>query len=395
MNSFLNAFFRLFIRDHKSTGDMRVRESYGKLAGIVGIVANLVLFAGKITSGILLGSISVTADAVNNLSDSGSSLVTLFGFKISGKPADAKHPYGHARMENISGLVVSFIIMVLGIQLVQGSIRKIIVPEEMGFGLVPVLILIVSILVKLWLSVFYRETGRMIDSTALAAATADSLGDVLATASALASVLIYRFTGFNPDGYIGTAVSLFILISGVRIALDTVNHLLGMAPSKELVEKCYRKILSYEGIIGLHDLTVHSYGVGKYFASVHCEVPVEQDMMLSHDIIDNIERDFLKDEGIHLVIHLDPVVTNDERTNALKEKVEGLIRAVSPAITMHDFRVVWGKSHSNLIFDIVVPYGLPQSDDELAEIISGEISKLDPTYRTVITVDHSYIPDLD
>lgn len=374
---------------------MRVRESYGKLAGIVGIVANLVLFAGKITSGILLGSISVTADAVNNLSDSGSSLVTLFGFKISGKPADAKHPYGHARMENISGLVVSFIIMVLGIQLVQGSIRKIIVPEEMGFGLVPVLILIVSILVKLWLSVFYRETGRMIDSTALAAATADSLGDVLATASALASVLIYRFTGFNPDGYIGTAVSLFILISGVRIALDTVNHLLGMAPSKELVEKCYRKILSYEGIIGLHDLTVHSYGVGKYFASVHCEVPVEQDMMLSHDIIDNIERDFLKDEGIHLVIHLDPVVTNDERTNALKEKVEGLIRAVSPAITMHDFRVVWGKSHSNLIFDIVVPYGLPQSDDELAEIISGEISKLDPTYRTVITVDHSYIPDLD
>jgi len=391
----LNTLIRLFIRDYKNTRDSKVRENYGKLAGIAGIITNLILFAVKIAAGTIFKSISITADAVNNLSDSGSSLVTVLGFKISGKPADAKHPYGHARMEYISGLIVSFIILFLGVQLILSSVDKIIHPEDTQFSVISIVILAVSILIKLWQSLFYRKLGRTIDSTALIAASADSRNDILATSSVLVSVIVSRFTGFNLDGYMGVLVAAFILISGVRIVMDTVSPLLGMAPTEELVEKCYRKILGYDSIIGLHDLNVHNYGVGKCFASVHCEVPAEQDIMISHDIIDNIERDFLKDEGIHLVIHLDPVVTSDERTNNLKEKVNALIAEVSPRISMHDFRVVWGKTHSNLIFDIVTPYGMPQSDNELVEMLAAEIQKIDPTYRTVITVDHSYVPDVD
>jgi len=391
----LNFLFRLFIRDRNNTEDLKVRENYGKLASVAGIVTNLVLFAIKIATGIIFNSISITADAINNLSDSGSSLVTLFGFKISGKPADAKHPYGHARMEYISALIVSFIIMFLGVQLVQSSVGKILNPEAAQFSVVSIVILAASILIKLWQSLFYRKVGKIINSTALIAASADSRNDILATSAVLVSAVASLFSDLNLDGYMGVVVAAFILVSGVRIAMETVSQLLGIAPTKELVEKCYRKILGYEGIIGLHDLTVHNYGVGKCFASVHCEVPAEQDIMISHDIIDNIERDFMKDEGINLVIHLDPVVTNDEKTNALKEKVTDLVSKVSSGLSMHDFRVVWGKTHSNLIFDVVAPYGLPESDDELVEILSREITKIDPTYRAVITIDHSYIPDVD
>lgn len=391
----MNFLFRLFIRDRNNTEDLKVRENYGKLASVAGIVTNLVLFAIKIATGIIFNSISITADAINNLSDSGSSLVTLFGFKISGKPADAKHPYGHARMEYISALIVSFIIMFLGVQLVQSSVGKILNPEAAQFSVVSIVILAASILIKLWQSLFYRKVGKIINSTALIAASADSRNDILATSAVLVSAVASLFSDLNLDGYMGVVVAAFILVSGVRIAMETVSQLLGIAPTKELVEKCYRKILGYEGIIGLHDLTVHNYGVGKCFASVHCEVPAEQDIMISHDIIDNIERDFMKDEGINLVIHLDPVVTNDEKTNALKEKVTDLVSKVSSGLSMHDFRVVWGKTHSNLIFDVVAPYGLPESDDELVEILSREITKIDPTYRAVITIDHSYIPDVD
>ena len=386
---------KLFIKDYQNIANCHVRERYGKFAGIVGIVTNIALFIIKIIIGTIFCSIAITADAVNNLSDSGSSLVTLLGFKMSGKPADAKHPYGHARMEYLSGLIVSFIILFLGIQLIQGSITKIIHPQTIRFSLISILVLVVSILIKLWQCMFFRKVGEIIDSTTLIATSTDSRNDILATTAVLASVLISQTTGFNMDGYMGIAVALFILASGVKLVMDTGNPLLGMAPTKEMVDSVYQKILSYDGIIGLHDLAIHSYGAGQYFASVHCEVTAEQDIMASHDLIDNIERDFLKDQGINLVIHLDPVVTNDAKTNQLKAKIENLINKISPEINIHDFRVVWGMSHSNLIFDVVVPFSFQLNDQELVNLISAKIHEINPNYHAVLTVDHHYVPPVN
>lgn len=384
---------KLFVKDHDKTGSARVREAYGKLSGAAGIATNLLLFIIKITVGTIFNSISITADAVNNLSDSGSSIVTLISFKISGKPADAKHPYGHARMEYVSGLIVSVIVMFLGFQLIQGSIRKIIHPEAGQFSWIVMAVLIASILLKLWQCMFYRKIGTRIGSDAILAASDDSRNDILATSSVLAASIISELTGFNLDGYMGTAVAIFIIASGIKLIYDTVSPLLGTAPSEDMVDSIYKKIMSYEGITGLHDLTVHNYGHSKYFASVHCEVPADRDIMVSHDIIDNIERDFLKDMGIHMVIHLDPVITDNERTNELKQAVYMLVGQVSPEINIHDFRVANGVTHSKLIFDVVVPFDFIYDDDELTEIISKKIEEIDSNYRAVITVDHSYVPD--
>jgi cation diffusion facilitator family transporter len=384
---------KLFVKDHENTSNVRVREAYGKLSGVAGIAVNLLLFIIKIAAGTLAGSIAITADAVNNLSDSGSSIVTLISFKISGKPADAKHPYGHARMEYVSGLIVSILVMFLGFQLIQSSVRKIVEPEPAKFSWFVASILVISILIKSWLCLFYRKLGRMIGSDAIIAASADSRNDILSTSAVLAAAVLSQVTGLNLDGYMGAAVALFIIVSGIKLIMDTVSPLLGTAPTKEMVDSIYRKIMSYEGVSGLHDLTVHNYGVERYFASVHCEVPAEQDIMVSHDIIDNIERDFLKDMGIHMVIHLDPVIADNEKINSLKETVSAIVRNISNEINIHDFRVVFGVTHSNLIFDVVVPFGFKYSDDELVEIISGQISRIDSNYRAVITVDHNYVPD--
>ena len=388
-----NLLIKLFVKDYNNTNNIHVRERYGKFAGIVGIASNFLLFLIKITVGALFHSISITADAVNNLSDSGSSIVTLIGFKISGKPADEKHPFGHARMEYVSGLIVSFIILLVGLQLVQSSANKIIHPEPAEFSLILIVVLSITILIKLWQFMFYRKIGRIIKSETLFATSADSRNDIFATSAVLAASVISRLTGFNLDGYIGLVVALLIIITGINLTRDTISPLLGTAPTKELVDLIYKKIMSYEGIIGLHDLAVHSYGPSKRYASVHCEVPAEQDIMISHDIIDNIERDFLKDLGIHLVIHLDPVITDDAKINDLKVKVKNLIEEISPDITMHDFRVVIGVTHSNLIFDVVVPYNCQYDDEELAELISEKIQEMDDKYRAVITVDHAYIPN--
>ncbi len=385
-------FIRLFIRDRDNTENAQVRENYGKFAGVVGIATNFILFLIKITVGSLFHSISITADAVNNLSDSGSSVVTLVGFKISGKPADAVHPYGHARMEYISGLIVSFVIVILGFQLVQTSADKIIHPQTAQFSWLTVIVLVVSVFIKLWQCLFYRKIGRTIDSPALLATSFDSRNDILATSSVLAATIITALTGFNLDGYMGVVVALFIMFSGGKLIMSTVSPLLGNAPSEEFVRKIYKKIQSYEGIVGMHDLSVHNYGVGKCFASVHCEVSAEQDIMVSHDIIDNIERDFLKEMDIHMVIHLDPVITDDRKTNELKTEVKKAIGQISGQIGMHDFRVVWGVTHSNLIFDIVVPFEFKISDAELRELISDSVRQIDNSYRAVITVDHDYVP---
>lgn len=388
-----NLLIKLFMKDNQNTLNFYVRERYGKFAGIVGVASNLLLFLIKITAGTLFNSISITADAFNNLSDSGSSLVTLISFKISGKPADAKHPYGHARMEYISGLIVSFIILFLGIQLIQSSIDKIIHPQAAQFSMISILVLMVSILIKLWQCLFYRKISKTIDSTALMATSVDSRNDIFATSAVMVAAIVTRLTGFNLDGYMGVIVALLILVTGVRLVIDTISPLLGTAPTKEMVENIYKKILSYDSIMGLHDLTVHNYGVAKCFASVHCEVCAEQDIMVSHDIIDNIERDFLKDLDIHMVIHLDPIITDDAKTNELKVTVHEVIKQISPKISMHDFRVVWGVTHANLIFDVVVPFDFQCCDDELIELISDKIQQIDATYRAVITVDHDYIPN--
>ena len=265
-----NLLIRLFVKDYKNISSSKVRERYGKFASIAGIATNILLFIFKMTVGMLFNSISITADAINNLSDSGSSLITLTGFKLSGKPADEKHPYGHARMEYISGLIVSFLVLFLGFELFKSSVEKIINPQEANFNAISIMVLMVSILIKLWQSMFYRKIGRMIDSTTLMATSVDSRNDIFSTSAVLAAAIITRSTGYNLDGYMGAAVALFILFSGVKLIQETISPLLGMAPTKELVDKIYKKILSYDGIIGLHDLTVHSYGPGKCFASVHC-----------------------------------------------------------------------------------------------------------------------------
>jgi cation diffusion facilitator family transporter len=370
------------------------REKWGKRAGIVGFVSNLFLFVSKLTVGILFNSIAITADAINNLSDTATSLITIFGFKLSAKPADEEHPYGHARMEYISGFMVSLIIVFLGLQLLKSSIEKIISPDITEFSYISVIILILSILAKGGQWFFYRRIAKKIRSGALAAASQDSRNDIFATLAILISIIFYYFTKIDLDGYMGAAVALVILIFGIKLVIDTINPLLGTAPTRAFVETIYKKILSYDGIIGLHDLTVHNYGYKQSFASVHCEVPADQDIIRSHDIIDNIERDFLNDMNVKLVIHLDPVVVNDERTNKAKEAIAASVYEFSPQISIHDFRAVWGITHSKFIFDVVLPFDFKYCDDEVIEIISKKVTLVNPEYSAVITVDHDYVPKI-
>mgnify|MGYP005884690007 FL=1 len=378
---------RIFVRDHKNTEDPAVRDKCGRVAGAVGIVTNFLLFLMKIIVGTVFHSVSVTADAVNNLTDSGSSVVTLIGFKMASKPADEKHPFGHARIEYLSGVIVSFIVIFLGLQLGMSSIEKILTPEENALTLVALVVLVISILAKLWQCLFYRKVGRMIKSESVEATSKDSRNDVIATSVVLLGAVITMLTGVNLDGYMGAAVALFIVFSGVQLTISTADPLLGQAPEGELVQTITEKMLSYPGIIGMHDLAVHNYGVGRCFASAHCEVDAKNDILVSHDLIDNIERDFSRDLGIHMVIHLDPVIVGDARTDALHCKVQSLVTALYPTVTIHDFRVIWGVTHSNIVFDADVPFSVKDSDAVITQKLEAEIQKLDPDYRTVVTID--------
>lgn len=380
---------RIFVRDHKNTEDPAVRDKCGRVAGAVGIVTNFLLFLMKIIVGTVFHSVSVTADAVNNLTDSGSSVVTLIGFKMASKPADEKHPFGHARIEYLSGVIVSFIVIFLGLQLGMSSIEKIITPEENALTPVALVVLVISILAKLWQCLFYRKVGRMIKSESVEATSKDSRNDVIATSVVLLGAVITMLTGVNLDGYMGAAVALFIVFSGVQLTISTADPLLGQAPEGELVQTITEKMLSYPGIIGMHDLAVHNYGVGRCFASAHCEVDAKNDILVSHDLIDNIERDFNRDLGIHMVIHLDPVIVGDARTDALHCKVQSLVTALYPTVTIHDFRVIWGVTHSNIVFDAAVPFAVKDSDAVITQKLEAEIQKLDPDYRTVVTIDRS------
>lgn len=378
---------RIFVRDHKNAEDPAVRDKCGRVAGAVGIVTNFLLFLMKIIVGTVFHSVSVTADAVNNLTDSSSSVVTLIGFKMASKPADEKHPFGHARIEYLSGVIVSFIVIFLGLQLGMSSIEKILTPEENALTPVALVVLVISILAKLWQCLFYRKVGRMIKSESVEATSKDSRNDVIATSVVLLGAVITMLTGVNLDGYMGAAVALFIVFSGVQLTISTADPLLGQAPEGELVQTITEKMLSYPGIIGMHDLAVHNYGVGRCFASAHCEVDAKNDILVSHDLIDNIERDFSRDLGIHMVIHLDPVIVGDARTDALHCKVQSLVTALYPTVTIHDFRVIWGVTHSNIVFDAAVPFAVKDSDAVITQKLEAEIQKLDPDYRTVVTID--------
>lgn len=379
-----------FIKDYKNTKQPAVRVKYALLSGIVGIISNVFLFVTKLVVGMIFQSIAVTADAVNNLTDAGSSVITLVGFKLSSKPADEEHPYGHARIEYVTGFIVSVVIILLGIELIKTSFQKILNPNPINFSYLTVAALIVSILIKLWQGLFYKNLGRRIESAALAATGQDSMNDVISTATVLVAIVFSKLTNIQIDGYMGVAVALFILSSGGQLVLETLNPLLGLAPDPTLVADIEKEILSYEGVLGIHDLMVHSYGPGKLFASVHVEVAAEGDLLASHDMIDNIEREVSDKFNLSLVIHMDPLATNDERVNELRGQVTEIIDLIDQDLSMHDFRVVYGPTHSNLIFDIVVPTKFEVSDKELKETIDREIKKIDSTFNSVITIDKNY-----
>ena len=380
---------RHLVRDWEKTEDPAVRERYGVLAGGVGIALNLLLSLGKFFAGLLTGSIAVTADAFNNLSDAGSSVVTLVGFKLAGQKADAGHPFGHGRMEYLAGLLVSLMILLVGVELGRTSIGKILHPEEVGVSALTYLVLIVSIAVKLWQGMFNRNLGKRISSEALQATAADSLNDVFSTGAVLLSTLVYQFTAIPIDGWVGMLVAIFITVSGVKLIMETGSPLLGQAPDPQMVRELEEKITAYDGVIGIHDLQVHNYGPGRVFATVHAEVPANRDILVSHDIIDNIEREVGHEMNLNLVIHMDPVVTDDERLNQLHAQVQQIVVGIDSNLSMHDFRAVFGPTHTNLVFDVVVPPGFSLSDSELSRRIEQQVQTLG-SYFCVITVDHNY-----
>ena len=380
----------LFLKN-KNPENASDRESYGKVAGIVGIVCNIILSIMKFVVGTISNSVAITADATNNLSDAGSSVVTLVGFKMSEKPADRDHPYGHARIEYITGLIISFIILLIGFEIFTSSAEKIFKPEKNQFNIATVVVLVVSILAKLWLGLFNKKLGKTIKSKALIATAADSRNDSIATTVVLISTLISHFFGINLDGYMGVAVAIFILVSGIGLVKETVSPLLGQPPSKEIYEKIEKKMLSYENVLGVHDLMVHSYGPGSYFASAHIEMDARINVLVCHDIMDTIERDFLSDENIHLVVHLDPTVLDCEETNELKQMVAKILYDIDPIITFHDFRVVTGDQNKNVLFDVVVPPEYKYADIQLIDMIKNRVKEAgEGRLFAVVLVDKSY-----
>ena len=367
------------------------REYYGRVAGIVGIVCNLILSILKFIVGYLSNSVSITADATNNISDAGSSIVTLVGFRLSEKPADEDHPYGHARIEYITGLIISFLILLVGFETLKTSFNKILHPEESIFSWVTVGVLVASIAMKLWLSSFNTNLAKAIKSKTLEATAADSRNDCISTGAVLLSTLIAKFFGFNLDGFIGVGVAIFILVSGINLIKETVGPLLGQAPSREIFNMIEEGILSYDNVLGVHDLMVHSYGPGSYFASAHIEMDAKINVLVCHDIMDTIERDFKEKHNIHLVVHLDPTVLDCEETNELKEVVRKILYDIDPIITFHDFRVVVGETAKNVLFDVVVPPKFKYSDEDLVTEIKNRIKIVGQgNLYAVILVDKSY-----
>lgn len=382
---------RLFIKDYKNTEKPAVRSAYGKMAGLTGIVCNLLLCAGKFAAGVLSGSVSITADALNNLSDASSGVVSLIGFKLAEKSADEEHPYGHARYEYLAGFVMAVIILLIGVELLRGSVVRIIRPEEVEFGTAALVVLAVSIAVKIGMMLFYGKTARLIGSDTLRTAAADSRNDVISTSAVLIAAAISKFASVQLDGIMGAAVALFILYSGIGLVRDAMNPLLGKAPDAELVEKIRARIMSYEGVLGTHDLMIHDYGPARKFASVHVEMAGERSLSETHEVVDKIERDFMRG-GLSMLVHLDPIVTEDCTTGKVHRELAEIVLKIDPRLSVHDIRLVRCAERTKCVFDVVVPKGFDMPDKDLIDEISGLMKAIHPDYSCYITVDVSYAP---
>ena len=381
---------RWLIHDRDNVSSPAVRRAYGTLCGAVGIALNILLFAGKFFAGQLSGSIAVTADAFNNLSDAGSSAVTLLGFRLAGKKPDTDHPFGHGRIEYISGLIVAGLILLMGVELAKSSFDKILHPEEVTFSALAVVILAVSVAVKLYMWHYNRRIGGKIRSAAMEATASDSLSDAAATSAVLLAMLIGRWTGLAVDGYVGMVVALFILFSAYKAAKETLSPLLGQAPDPELVQRIRDIVAEHDTVVGIHDLVVHDYGPGRQMVSLHAEVPASGDILQLHDVIDNIERELHEKLHVQAVIHMDPIVTDDETVDALRRQVAELVRQVEPRMTVHDLRVIRGTTHTNLVFDAVLPLDAAITPAEAGRRIREKVAELDGDYYAVVTVEHSF-----
>ncbi len=383
---------RHFVKEYTEIEKVSVRTAYGVLASVVGIFCNVLLFAVKWTIGYLLHSISVMADAFNNLSDAGSSVIGLVGVKMASKPADQDHPFGHGRIEYIAALIVAFLVMEVGFTFLKDAVGKIRNPEELRFQAVSVVILILSVGVKLWMCFFNRKLGRRIDSKVMLATSADALGDVVTTTATIASVLFFRITGVNIDGIVGLGVSLVVMWAGIGIAKDTLEPLIGEAVEPEEYARIKEFVEGYEGVLGSHDLIVHNYGPGRNMASIHAEVPNDVEIETSHEIIDRIERDAFRMLGVFLVIHMDPVETKDVHVMQVHSQVEQIVKALDPSVSIHDFRMINGEEQVNLIFDMEIPYEYDaKRQDELKTTLIKLLQITDPRYECVITAERSYV----
>ena len=380
---------KTFVKRPEDTDDERVRYTYGRLAGAAGLTANVLLFAAKLAIGALSGSVAILADAFNNLSDAGSSIVTLVGFKLSSAPPDAEHPFGHGRMEYLSALGVAALIMAAGFELFLSAVDKIRHPALPEFGVLTIVVLALAIAVKLWMALFYKKIGNTIRSEALKASCADSRNDVICTGVVLLTSLIGWLSGVAIDGYVGLLVALFVIWSGFTVIKETVSPLLGQAPDPEMVQDIKNTVMAHPGIIGVHDLMIHNYGPGRLVLSLHAEVSCHQDMMRSHDLIDCVERELSRKYRAIACIHMDPVDSGNEEVEALKITVETILEDIDPRLTMHDFRVVFGETHTNLIFDVVAPFDFKDEASVKAEL-QRRVTVVNPQLFTVVTVEHSF-----
>ena len=388
----MKLLIRLFIKDSENTVDPGVREAYGTLAGIAGIVLNVLLFAAKYFAGVIAGSIAIMADSLNNLADAGSSLITLFGFKLAGQKPHSEHPFGHGRYEYIAGLIVSMLILMMGFSLLKDSVAKIINPEDVEFNLLSAGILVVSIAVKLYMSCYNRALANKINSVAMKATATDSLSDAVATAVVLISMVVAHYTGLAIDGYTGALVALMILWAGFCAARDTISPLLGTAPDKEFVDKIYSIVLSCPVVRGVHDLVIHDYGAGRRMISLHAEVPADGNIIATHDAIDTIEQRLAKELSCHAVIHMDPLETDDWMVNSTKECImKALQEHLHPGVTIHDFRMVTGPTHTNVIFDVLLPFDANMEAAAAKKRAVEIVKELDPTYNAVVTIDTSFV----
>lgn len=383
-----NLLISLFIKNKDHVEDSNVRNAYGKMAGIVGIMYNLFLFAGKFFAGVITGAISITADAFNNLSDAASSIITLVGFDMAGKPADKDHPFGHGRMEYVSGLVVSLLILMMGVELFKSSVEKVLHPEVISEQWISYMILVVSIFVKFWMYMFNRSIGWKIHSETMKATASDSLNDCVSTAAVFGGMLIFHYFHLNVDGVVGIVVACFVLWGGYESVRDTLNPLLGESPDPELVTKIKEMVLRHEMVIGVHDIVVHDYGPGRRIVSLHAEVPATENIMEVHDVMDHIEMRLMEEYHCEATIHMDPVVTNDEEVTETKKEVQDLVKGYDPDLSIHDFRMVKGPTHTNVIFDLLIPYGKKYQQEKVVEDIKKKVKEEMPgNHYAVIRVD--------